>query len=275
MTEAVLRPDDRVLPLEENKYIAELLGIFKANGMKEDAKGLSEIVGCVSSMERDITKAIGELTAMRREISAMREEQSHPIRTMLSKVADGLMSRFRAALKQVLAIKEKIIGVCKKTVEDVKDKGIVAANGVVGALNIKADIESYRDSITGAITYNEEKIANIETASTEFHTAGRAIKNIGRALMGKEPIPEIKPNGKLAQLLQAPFRSEIRSLNRSLNRANNTLARLDKLEKAADLRAERDRPSIYGDMERIKSEIEQSRPTTPNLQKLKTAEESL
>jgi len=275
MTDSSLKSDERALSLEANKYIAELLDILKSNGMKEDAKGLADIVGCVSAMERDINKAISELTAMRKELSAMHEEQNHPIKTMLSKAADGLMTRLRAAQKQIQAIKEKIIAVCKKTVEEIKDKGIIAANGVVGALNIKADLEYSRGSMYKTIDFCEKQIEKIESASTEFHTAGRAVKNFGRALIGKEPIPEIKPNGSLARFIQRPFRGEISRQRRYLRRNGKALDIVYKLEKSAELRAERTRPSVYGDMDRIKAEIDRSIPTIPRLEKLKTAEESL
>jgi len=183
----------------------------------------------------------------------MQEEQKHPIKTMLHKAADSLMSKLRSAYKQVLAIKDKFIGGCKQAVEDIKDKGIVAANGIVGVLNIKGDLEASKVRINEVIAYNEKKIANIETAAAQYHMAGRAIKNIGRVLVGKEAVPDIKPNGKLAKLLQAPFRSEIKSLNRSLTRTDKALAQIDKLEKAAEQRIERDKPSVLDEMTRHKT----------------------
>jgi len=266
---------DIILPLEESKHVKELLNILKANGMGEDAKGLIEVIGCVSSMERDLGKALSELTTMQLELSSMREEQNHPIKTMLHKAAEGLMARLKAIQKQLVALKDKIIGTCKEAVENIKDKGITAANDVVSFLNIKDDLQDARDSINNAISFNERKIANIEAASTEFHTTGRSIKNFSRALVGKNTIPDIKPNGKLAKLIQLPFNSEIKHLKRSLAHTNKALELIDKLEKSAELRSERERPSIHADMKRIGEEIRNIKPDTPKLDKNKASDQSL
>jgi len=242
------------LPLvEENKHVRDLVEILTKNHRGKNAEAVSEVFNCICGMENDLKKAMREINTLRSELSVMQEEQKHPIKTMLHKAADSLMSKLRSAYKQVLAIKDKFIGGCKQAVEDIKDKGIVAANGIVGVLNIKGDLEASKVRINEVIAYNEKKIANIETAAAQYHMAGRAIKNIGRVLVGKEAVPDIKPNGKLAKLLQAPFRSEIKSLNRSLTRTDKALAQIDKLEKAAEQRIERDKPSVLDEMTRHKT----------------------
>ena len=273
MTAAVLSSKKPEVMLEQNKYVKNMMRILKSNRMNKDAKGLAEVVDYVSTMERDVNKAISELVAIRKELSVMREEQNHPIRTMLSKVANGLMARLRAIQKQIQTIKQNIIGVCKQTVETVKDQGVVAANSIVGEFNIKGEIETQRSYINDAINYCENKISSIDAASKQFHTAENAVRNFGRALMGKEPIPAIKPNGKLAKLLKSPFHSGTEYLKRSLTCTNKALACVDKLEKTAELLAERNRPSIYGDMDRIKGEIARATPKTPTLSKDKAVEE--
>lgn len=261
--------------VEENKHVKDLSDFLSKNGMKNEAQGLAEVFNHICSMERDLGKAVSDLTAMRQELSVMRDEQNHPIKTMLHKAADGLMAQLKSLLKLIVALKDKIIGVCKQTVEAVKDQGIIAANGIVGALNIKGDLESARNRINDVIAYNEKKIANIETAAAEYHSAGRAIKNLGRIFVGKEPIPDIKPNGKLAKLLQAPMRSEIKSLKRSLARTNKAIAQIGKLEKAAEQRVERSRPSVIDAMKRHKEEKSQPKLEIAVAKKTKTAGQEL
>ena len=261
--------------LEENPYVKELAEIFKVNGMNEDAKGLAEVISCVSSMERDLGRALNQVTAMRQELSVMRDEQNHPIRTMLQKATDGLIARIKTAQQAIRSLKEKIIGVCKRTVEAVKDQGITAAYGIVGALNIKSDLESQRDRIHSNISYCEKQIDRIDKASAELHAAGRHVKNIGRLAVGKEPIPDIKPNGKLAKLIQTPFRNEVKYQKRCLTRVDKTLGRIDKLERAATLRAESARPSVNEDMKRIKGEIDKAKPEVPRPEKVKVADQAL
>jgi prefoldin subunit 5 len=131
-----------------------------------------------------------------------------------------------------------------------------------------------RKDINAAVEQAQASISKIDKVAEQYHSAGRAIKNIGRAMQGKEPIPDIKPNGKLAQLLQAPYQSEIKRLNRSLRSVNKTLAALDRLEKAAGKSTEAERPSTKETMKRLKKQIDTERPDTPKRTrtKKKTAE---
>jgi vacuolar-type H+-ATPase subunit I/STV1 len=127
-------------PIDENRHVNDLMDIFKKNGLNDEAKGLAEVVGCVASMERDLNKAISELTAVRRELSELRDGQKSPVKSMLGKAVDGVLSRLRSIRQKVQALKEKIIGACEQTVEAVKDKGISAANDIAAALDIKGDL---------------------------------------------------------------------------------------------------------------------------------------
>jgi len=239
--------------VEENKHVRNLAQILAKNHRGKNAKAITEVYNCICGMENDLKKAMGEITTLRNELSVIQEEQKHPIKTMLHKAANSLLSKLKSAYRQIVSLKDKFIGGCKQAVEDIKDKGIVAANDIVGVLNIKSDLEASKVRINEVLAYNEKKIAAIETAAAQYHTAGLAIKNIGRAIVGKETILDIKPNGKLAKLLQAPFHSEVKSLNRSLIRTNKALAQIDKLEKAAEHRIKRDKPSVLDEMTRHKT----------------------
>ena len=66
-------------PIMENPDVKELLSIMRDNG--KDTGGLLGLLGQVTSMESHLNKAVEELTAMRREISEMRDERDHPVRT--------------------------------------------------------------------------------------------------------------------------------------------------------------------------------------------------
>ena len=247
---------NKKLPVtEENQHVSELIEQLNKGKKSKEAKVIADVFGCICGMEHDLKTAIAELNTLRSELSIMREEQKHPIKTMLHRAADSLMSKIKSAYKQILSLKDKFINECKQAVDDIKDKGIVTANNIAGVLDIRGDLEISKTRINELITYNEKKIANIDIAAAEYHTAGRAIKNIGRSLVGKELITDIKPNGKLAKLLQSPFRLEIKNLKRSLVRTDKALERLGKLEKAAEISAERGRASVIDEMQHHKKAV--------------------
>ena len=257
---------------KNNAYVEAFAKLLNNRGMSNEAKGLNEVYSYVAAMERDLVKAMKEISTMRQELSVIKEEQKHPVRTMLQKTADGLMSSLKSVYKQILSIKDKIINSCKQAVEDVKDKGVIAANNAIGSLGIKGDLESLRKSVTDTIAVNEKKIAGIEAAATEYHSANRAIKNAFRVIVGKEPIAEIKPNGKLAKMLQAPFSAEVKLLKCSLAGTDKALAQLNKLEKSAEMRAAKSRPSLHDDMNKHNKVVALAKTEKDTPKKLKATE---
>jgi prefoldin subunit 5 len=247
--------------IAENGYVQELLAILREN--KIDAHELVSIIGNVAAMERDMGKAAEDLSAMRKELAEMREETGHPIRAALQNAARGLAGKINAVRSGIRALKNKIISGCKRAIEAFKTGGVSALNNLAGFFDIRRELENTRDTINGAIKYNEGQIAKIESMSEEYHAAGRALKNIGRIMSGREPLQDIQPNGTLARLIEFPFSSEVRRLNRSLNRTNKTLAGLDRLEKAAARHKEQDRPSTLGEMKRLKAEVVRRKKEAP------------
>jgi hypothetical protein len=212
---------------------------------------------------------------MRRELAGMREEQSHPMRTMLQKAdrsLSGMVKGLRAKLK---AVKDGIVGGCRRVVSAFRDTGVSALNNLAGYFDVKPALESMRDNLNESIAAAEKSVAKIEAAAEQYHSAGRAVRNIGRAISGKEPIPEIKPNGKLARLLQSPFRMELRNMNGSLRSVNKALAGLDKLEKADARRKEAARPSTLETMKVLRVKVEQRKKNAPAQEKTKQTEAAI
>ena len=258
-------------PLMENEHVRELLDILKEHG--KDATVLTAIIGSVSAMERQLNAAAKVQDTMLHELSTMREEWDHPVKTLLEKASRSLSAKIGGLRARLKAIKDGIINGCKKAVEAFKDKGISALNNLAGFFEIKQHLLAERDGINACIEQAHASVAKIEAAAAQYHTAGLALRNIGRAVRGKEAIPEIKPNGKLARLIAAPYSSEIRRLNNSLRSVNKSLASLDRLEKAAAKSAEAERPSTRENMKRLQRQLDAGRDVpTPTRAKRKEAE---
>ena len=80
------------------------------------------------------------------------------------------------------------------------------------------------------------------------------MKNVGRALMGKEAVSDAKGPGKLAKTVAAPYRAERACLLSMQNSVEKALARIERLEQAAEKK-----PSILGTM-RTQNEKIQAEP---------------
>jgi hypothetical protein len=257
----------------DNDVVKELFSILKENG--RDTSVLTAILGSVSEMEQQLSASADGLASMRRELSTMREERDHPVRTLLEKTSRSLSAKIGDLRTRLNAIKNGIVGGCKRAVEAFMDKGISALNNLAEFFDVKQNLLAQREGINACIEQAQTSIAKIEAVSAEVHATGRGIKNIGRAIQGKEAIPDIKPNGKLARLIETPYRSEINRLNRVLRSVNKTLASLDRLDKAAAKSAEAERPSTRETMKRLQKQIEAERQDIPAKAKTKRKEAEL
>jgi hypothetical protein len=254
----------------EDPNVKELLSILKDSG--RSAKELLDVIGSVTKMEQELSVALKGLNAIQGELSTMREERDHPLRTLLEKTSRSLSNKISGLFARVKAIKDAIVGGCKRAVEAFKDKGVSALNNLAEFFDVKANLLAQREDLTACINQAQASIAKIETAAAQYHTASRALKNIGRTMQGKEPIPDIKPNGKLARFLETPYRNEISSLNRSLRSVNRTLASLDRLEKAAAKAAETERPSTRETMKKLQKQLDAERQDAPAPAKVRKRE---
>jgi len=285
-------------PLSENSHVKELLSILNENG--RDASGLTALLKYVDSMENQLHTAVGELSTMRQELSTMRDERDHPVRTALQNAANSLETTINETQTRLEALKEKIIDGCKNAVSAFKQKGISALNGIAKFFRIKPAFESLRSNLQNDIKRDQSMIAKIEKISTRYHTAGTHLRNVGRALRGKEPVTAVKPNGKLAKLAAAPFRTEMKCLTSALRDAEKAIAALERLDSrtspkkeaaaergnaeqnapkrfkvkvvkraapAADQRD--DKPSVHETMKRLKVQIAQQKKDAPAADKTK------
>lgn len=240
------------IPLNENEHVRELLNILKDNG--KDASGLTALLGYVNTMESQLNKAVDELQSVRQELGNMREERDHPLRTAMQKAANTMEANITEARSQLEEIKIKIIEGCKQAIAAFKEKGISALNGIANFFRIKPALESMRKNLENGVKKDNAAIDRIEAMSAEYHSAGKHIRNIGRALRGKEPLTDIKPNGKLAKLVEAPFRTEIKSIKSTIKTVDKAIAAVDRLEKAAAAEREEGKPSAKDTMKGITGE---------------------
>ena len=263
----------------ENEHIKEFLKILQDNN--KDPSSLLSMLNYVTGIESQLNKAVEELAVVRHELSTIRDEQNHPLKTALEKAARSIEATINELKKQLDAIKEKIITGCKNAVAEFKDKGIAVLNGIAKFFHIKPMFENLRNNMENGIKRNEGIINKLESAAAEYHSAGRHIRNIGRALRGKEPIQEVKPNGKLAKLIQAPFRIEIKSMKNALKDTGKAIAALERLDKSSTqiktAAAERknEKSSTLEEMKVLKKQIEADRETAPVSAKTKRKEAEL
>ena len=222
----------------KNDHVKEILSIMAENG--KDTSGLTALLDYVTSMENHLIKAYGEVLTMRQELSGLREERDHPVRSLLQ----SLETSINEASKNLNLLKEKIVDGCKEAVSMFKQKGISALNNMARFFRVKPTLEALQGNMKTLIKNDLSSIAKIETISAESHAVSRHLKNIVRAFRGKEPIQDVTPNGKIAHLLTMPYRSEIKSAANALDNIQKAIARLERLDRAATLKESNDNTTM-------------------------------
>lgn len=252
--------DQNTAPLLENAHVKELLTIMRENNAPSMQDFLA-VLGQIGAMERQLDAAVRELAAMRRELNEARE-QAHPVKTAL-KIAVETLDKNVAVLRERLdAVKQRVIEGCKNAVAAFREKGISALDNIARFFKVRPVLESMRDDLSKSIRFSDATISNIELVSTEYHEAGRHIKNMVRAMAGKEAIQDAKAVGKLAEALKAPFRANHACLSAVKKSVETALSRLAVLEQSAERK-----PSIRKTMQTLNEQIAQGKKDAPTAER--------
>ncbi|WP_306569606.1 DUF6674 family protein [Faecalispora jeddahensis] len=248
-------------PLLENEHVKELLAILRENN-SPSTKDFLAVLHHVGAMEKQLDAAVKELAAMRQELRTA-QEQNHPVKTALQKAVIVMQGQVLDLRDKLAELKQSVIDGCKNAVTAFKETGISALDNVVRFFKVRPTLEAMRDMLTKDIQYDDKAIAKIEALSTEYHQAGRHLKNMGRVMLGREAAQEVKQPGKLAAVISAPFRAErshFSSIKSHIEKSLNTLARLE--ERAAEKK-----PSIRETLATHNEKIAQAQKDAPTTER--------
>lgn len=214
---------------------------------KHNAPGQQDLLamlGQIAGMEKQLAAAVEELAAMRGAL-AEAQRQNHPVKTAMQKAVIVMQGQVLELRDKLTELRQTVIDGCKNAVVAFKEHGVAALDNVARFFKVKPVLETMRDNLHEYIRQDDRAIAKIETASKEYHEAGRHLKNFVRAVRGQEPVAEPKGPGALARTLAAPFKTERSLFTAMKSHAEGALKRLEHLEQAAE------RPSIRKTMEEM------------------------
>lgn len=241
-------------PIIDNEYVKELLAILRENNAPS-TKDFLAVLQQVGAMEKQLDAAVKELSTMRQELKEA-QEQNHPVKAALQKAVIVMQGQVLDLRERLAELKQTIIDGCKNAVSEFKEKGLSALDNVASFFKVRPILETMRKELDSNIRFDDKAIAKIEAISTEYHQAGLHLKNMGRAMLGKETMQEGKTPGKLAAAVSAPFRAErscFAAMKKSAEKALDAMTRLE--ERAAEKK-----PSIREAIETHKKQVEKDTP---------------
>lgn len=246
--------------VEKNPHVIEFMDILRKSRTESQLKDFSALLNYVNSMEKQLNTVIGELQEVKQQINDIKDKQN-PIKVACTKMVKGLQEKIGEIKERLNEIKAAIIEGSQKAVAAFKEKGLSALNSVLSFFKVKDGLESMLNSLNQSAKSAGNSIAKIEAISSEIHAIGSHTRNIGRAIVGKEQMDDVKQNGKVSKALQAPFRAMKSTFSDMSKRTEKVIAKLEQLEqtvvanKEMATTAKEKKPSILDNVKIFKPDI--------------------
>lgn len=209
----------------------ELLALMRKNGRGQDAQDLSAVVGHVALLERQLNAVTEELRGVRKDLAKMQEPG--PAAQAYRKLADGLHRQMAATRRLLASLKDSVVDGVKNTLAAVKQGGISALDGTLRLLHVKEGLEAISAGLNGAAKNAGATSRKVAAMSSEYREAGKHLRNVGRAIRGKEPLADKKPEGRLSGTSQAFFDNVRDVLAGTARDAAKAAGHIDRLEQRA------------------------------------------
>ena len=235
-------------PIAENEQVKALLALLKENDSPAYAD-FAKLIESVTVMEDRLSIAVSELSAMREDLQKM---QDRSLKASLQKTCKTLEGNIVSMQQKLSELKGKIVEGCRHILADFKERGSVALNGISHFLHRKPALEAIRQGSENHQQASNRAMEKIDAFVSEYHEAGKHLKNMRLALMGKEPVQQAKTGGEIAHYVKAPYRASRACMETVKKSAERAMDALEKLEQAAE-----HRPSV------LKAMREQATKTEP------------
>ena len=229
---------DLTTSLTQNEYVQELFAILESNG--KDTSGLSAMLGKEQEMQNTLAALMSWKKQAEKQLDAISEIQNHPMKSALKNVIKTLEVKIEKLKEQLTELRSGIITGCKNAVAAFKEKGIAALDKLASFFHIKGVLKAIDRTVNESVAQCNSSIQRIDVFSREYHSAGRAVKNMARMFIGKEPIDAQKEAGRLARAVSAPFKIERAAMLKISGLAVAMTKSLEQLENTAA--AKRDNP---------------------------------
>ena len=235
--------------ITENEHVKELFGILQETG--KDSSGLSALIDYVSGMEDFVKQSESNLANMKSQLAEMKEIQDHPIKHALQKTITSLETKIAEIKAAIVELKSNIVEGCRSAVAAFKEKGAAAPDKLASFFGIKSCLETIKNNTLKSVDNCDKAMENIQAFSKQYHTAGRAFKNMARMAVGRKPIDTVKESGRLAKVVSAPYKAQKACMNGIGKQVDKMISALDKLEQSV---GREKKPTI---MERLSDKKEQ------------------
>lgn len=216
--------------LQEKEAVKEFLKLLMEN-RPEMGQEYAAILRQVDSMAGQLDAALKELQEVKSQLAVVQDGRAN---WFVSRAAVLVESRLNRAHDHLSIIKVRIAEGAREAVENFRHMGTAALDRAVSGLGIKNSLEAVLEELDRSAAAMDKSIKRIETIGSELRSVGGHVKNIARAVAGKEQqAVDGGMEGRFQAAILAPMRMEKKMLAQLCNTVLAALGCVERLEQAA------------------------------------------
>lgn len=199
--------------------------LLKNNGMSMEGSQLDTLIEYMDQMNSHMENIQSELSKVREELSAFQEKDSLSVTEKAMSNLEKSVDEFK---EKSLSIKDDINTAIKAGIEEFQLKGKEALVSVIESLHIKDIMRSLKALSEGILNQSDKMIDYCTNLANEGHRAFEGVKNLGRAIAGKEAKDlgsHDFDKGAIAKVQQGMFKvmETATNMNHKLDQAINSI----------------------------------------------------
>lgn len=216
--------------LQEKEAVKEFMKLLMEN-RPEMGQEYAAMLRQVDSMAEKLDAALNELREVKGQLSRVQEK---PAVWSASRVADMVEGRIHMVHDRLSVMKARIVEGAREAAENFRHMGVAALDRAVSGLGIKRTLEDVKIDLDSSAADMQKSIERIEVIGSELRSVGGHVKNIARAVAGKEQqAVDGGREGRFQAAVLAPMRREKVMLDRLCGMVSAAISSVERLERAA------------------------------------------
>lgn len=274
----------------EMPNVEELLKILLDVNLEQNRQTVHLLMNYMNDIEENFFSVLEELDTVKAQLAQVQQTpQTKEVRHTLADLMQNLQEQANHLQEQIHSMKTRLNEKAAQLVQNFKDQGVTALNHVCEFLGVKENLTQMRESLLQSAKEMQGSMDKIDQVAGELRAATTHVKNVGRAIVGKEAqeVEQPKEGGFFYQM-KRPYRAmqdfclkNAGKIEKDIHKIENLEQRVEKIadgKKAAGVEKLPDKQEKSSIMEKLQSMKEKQagqQKTAPMVETAKKQEAAL
>lgn len=281
----------------EMPNVEELLKILLDVNLEQNRQTVHLLMNYMNDIEENFFSVLEELDTVKAQLAQVQQtpqtkEVRHTLADLMQNLqeqANHLQEQANHLQEQIHSMKTRLNEKAAQLVQNFKDQGVTALNHVCEFLGVKENLTQMRESLLQSAKEMQGSMDKIDQVAGELRAATTHVKNVGRAIVGKEAQEVAQPKeGGFFYQMKRPYRAmqdfclkNAGKIEKDIHKIENLEQRVEKIadgKKAAGVEKLPDKQEKSSIMEKLQSMKEKQagqQKTAPMVETAKKQEAAL